>query len=774
MKSTVLSIILLCSMYISGVAKNISISGYVFDEDENPIDYAIVAIQNQRDSTIFTSCQTKDGGKFVLSSPTNKANIIISYIGYETSVIPITCFADTTLNVTLKENSRMLEEVMVVGHRPSIKMTSEGILTLVQNTALSNSGTAIDVLENIPLVQRTSDGFYVFGKGTPIIYVNGHRVYDLSELDGLKSQDIKNVELITNPGVKYDASVSSVIKITKVTHTDNIFALDNRTSLIQSNFTGAVEQLSINFRNHKLNLYNTIKISTAGKSDNKTANQTVTSDTIWEYITNQIESSRKQSYENTLNIDFNITQSHLIGCQYVLNFTPTYKLNINSNSQITANQILYDSLDNNGYNQFIAHPTHRLNFYYNGQIKNWKLEYDFNFLRRYGTTNSLSNETSNLSYNQTVTSNNKIISNLISSKFILSHPLLGGNLNMGLDYIFTNRLDKYANLNNIVKSSEIRMKEQRINPFFEFNRIFSFGLFNWGIRYEHTTTDYTITGIKNDLEGKIYNQLFPYLSFSSKINSLQWQISYNTRSQRPSYSQLSSNVMYVNRFTLQTGNPFLKPEYIHSISLQGLWKFLQFNIEYQDKRNAIIYWATQDLNQESITTISYKNMNSIKRLSSTLSFFYNIGVWNPRLTLGYNKQFLNLKTSNGIIGLNKPLFYTQIVNSFKLPSSFSLIINANFQSKGNYQNVYLSKNIFYLDLNLIKTFSKGKYALQLKINDMFKSMKDGNTIFNDKMTMNLVNSYDSRKVTLTFRYQFNSIKNKERRNSFVENEINRL
>lgn len=774
MKSTLLSIMLTCCMYISGVAQNISISGNVIDENQNPIDYAVIAVQNTMDSTIRSSCQTKDGGKFSLTTPYNNSKIIVSYIGYETVEIPITSCTDTTVTVSLKENTRMLKEVMVIGHRPSIKLTSEGILTQIHNTTLSKSGTAIDVLENIPLVQKTAEGFSVFGKGTPIIYVDGHRIYDISELDAIKSQDIKNVELATNPGAKYDASVSSVIKITKISNHENIFAIDNRTSLVQSNYTGGIEQLSINYRNSNFNINNTLKYSTLGNLNHKMVNQIVSADTIWRYITNETEKNRKQSYENTFNLNFSITQKHVVGCYYTINFTPIYKQKINSSSQITANQDSYDQLENRGYNQYISRPTHRLNVFYGGQFKNLKIDFDFNFLNSNRRINSLFNESSDLTYNQDITSNNKITNRLISSKLVLSHPLFGGNLNMGVDYIHTNRFDQYINLNNIVEPSKIRMKEQRINPFFEFNKSFSFGLFNLGIRYEHTTTNYTINDIKDNSKGNIFNQIFPNLSFSSRIKKVQLQISYNARTQRPTYSQLSSNVLYVNRFTLQTGNPFLKSEYIHSLSLQGLWKFLQFNVEFQDKRNAIIYWGTQNLDHESITTVSYKNLNSIKRLSSTISFFHNIGLWNPRLTFGCNKQFLNLKTDNGTIALNRPLFYAQIVNSFNLPASFNLIVSANYQSKGNYQNVYLNKNTLYLDINIIKTFKKGKYSIQLKLNDIFKTMKDGNTLFNDKMTMNLTNSYDSRKVTLTFRYRFNSIKNKERKNSFVENEINRL
>lgn len=767
-------IIVLLGICMPIIAKTVSISGIVTDKEHNPIEYAVVVLKNNEDSTMLSSCLTQKGGKFTILTPYQKSRLIISFIGYETFEAPIECYSDTSITITLKENAKLLNEVTVTGYRPSIKLTDEGFMTQIHNTVLSKSGTAMDVLENIPLVQKTAEGFSVFGKGSPTIYIDGRRIYDLSELDGLKSQDIKNVELITNPGAKYDASVSSIIKITKISNNTNVFAFDNRTSFIQSKHTSGIEQLSINYKKNKFEIFNNFKYSTIAKSATKVATHDVYADTIWNYNTYETESHRKQSFENTLNLNFNITQNHSIGCRYIINYSPSYKEDVNSNSLITADKKIYDKIDNFGCNRFSSNNTHRLNFFYSGKIRNWKIDYDFYFLSGSNTANSKFNESSSLSYDQTVMATNKIRNRLISSKIIFNHGLFGGSLNIGMDYNRTNRFDQYVSHNNIVNSSNIRMIESRINPFIEFSRMFSFGLINVGFRYENTTTNYIASGTKGDSKKMISNQIFPNASFSSKIGNLQWQFNYSSRTQRPTYSQLSSSILYVNRFTLQTGNPFLKPEYSHNISLQGLWKFMQFNIEYQDKKNAIIYWATQNSNNESITTISYKNLISIKRLSSVITLFYPIGIWNPRLTVGCNRQFLTLKNSNTTMALNKPLFYAQMVNTFKLPLAFNLIISGNYQSKGNHQNIYLNKNVFYLDVTLIKTFSKDRYAIQLKLNDVFKTMKDGNTIFNDKMIMNLNNSYDSRKITLTFRYRFNSIKNKDRKISFIEDEINRL
>ena len=83
----------------------------------------------------------------------------------------------------------------------------------VENTLLSKLGTAEDVLARVPGIIKKQDGFEVFGKGEPLIYINGRQMRDVSELDRLKSEDIKSVELITTPGARYDATVRAVVKI---------------------------------------------------------------------------------------------------------------------------------------------------------------------------------------------------------------------------------------------------------------------------------------------------------------------------------------------------------------------------------------------------------------------------------------------------------------------------------------------------------------------------------------------------------------------------------
>lgn len=80
----------------------------------------------------------------------------------------------------------------------------------------------------------------------------------MSELDQLKSEDIKNVELITSPGARYDASVKAVVKITTRPIKGEGFGFDVRSGYNQWEYAGFVEQLNWNYRRDKLDVFGTV------------------------------------------------------------------------------------------------------------------------------------------------------------------------------------------------------------------------------------------------------------------------------------------------------------------------------------------------------------------------------------------------------------------------------------------------------------------------------------------------------------------------------------
>lgn len=115
--------------------------------------------------------------------------------------------------IAMTPMSFALGEIVVRSNLPTTAIKGDALVTNVENSILSQAGTANDVLTQVPMVLGRDGNYEVFGKGVPVIYINGRMVHDTNELSQLNSADIRSVEVITNPGAKYDASVTSVIRI---------------------------------------------------------------------------------------------------------------------------------------------------------------------------------------------------------------------------------------------------------------------------------------------------------------------------------------------------------------------------------------------------------------------------------------------------------------------------------------------------------------------------------------------------------------------------------
>ena len=212
--------------------------------------------------------------------------------------------SDTTL---FDKFSKELGEVVVKAHLPQYKKTHEGLLTNVAGTVLGKMGTAEDVLKHVPSIVKKKDGYEVVGKGTPIIYINGRKMQDISELDNIKSSDIKSVEVIQNPGATYDASVNAVIKIKTIKKKGEGFGFDTRSVYWYNKHDNTIQQVNMNYRHNGLNLFATYKFSDATWMQKASYEQTVHVDTLWQQHNNNEVTGRIESHRliSGFSYDFN-------------------------------------------------------------------------------------------------------------------------------------------------------------------------------------------------------------------------------------------------------------------------------------------------------------------------------------------------------------------------------------------------------------------------------------------------------------------------------------
>ena len=117
------------------------------------------------------------------------------------------------IDKSIIQDTITLREVVVKNSRPISQLKDDGIVTTIKGSILENLGSARDVLGYLPGVTNMNGSVEVFGKGAPMIYINGRKMRDGNELDQIRSDNIKEIKVINNPGSRYDASVNAVITI---------------------------------------------------------------------------------------------------------------------------------------------------------------------------------------------------------------------------------------------------------------------------------------------------------------------------------------------------------------------------------------------------------------------------------------------------------------------------------------------------------------------------------------------------------------------------------
>ena len=680
--------------------------------------------------------------------------------------------SDTTL---FDKFSKKLGEVVVKAHLPQYKKTHEGLLTNVAGTVLSKMGTAEDVLKHVPSIVKKKDGYEVIGKGTPIIYINGRKMQDISELDNIKSSDIKSVEVIQNPGAAYDASVNAVIKIKTIKKKGEGFGFDTRSVYWYNKHDNTIQQVNMNYRHNGLNLFATYKFSDASWMQKATYNQTVHVDTLWQQHNNNEVTGRIESHRLISGFSYDFNANHSIGARYTLT-SPGYSRSKDFfDSQVIADGKFYDYIKTDGLTVDRNNPSHQLNAYYNGTLG--KITIDLNTDLYFSTNRAYaySDEQSQEHDFRNINSKNRVSNKMVATKLVITSPLLGGNLSYGAEYINTRRNDDYeVNRTDLLANSYSKLEEQTASPFIQYARLTPIGNITAGLRYEYVRFKYYDAGIYQPEQSRSFRNLFPTISYGAKIGKVMAQLSYSVKTSRPSYSQLSNNVSYMNRFTRQTGNPYLDNETNHRVELSGVWKFIQFMVNYKDSRNAIIYWAEQIPGNEAITMISRKNVKSLKSMTAFISAAPKIGIWAPQINLGMQKPWFTLHTDVASYRLNRPIFMGNFNNAFSLSCGITLNVDYRYQSKGNTMNVYLAKEQHVLDVSISKSFLKDALTLEIKGNDLLYKCWDADLLYNQKMELLQVSKRGTRDLQLTLRYKFNTTRSKYKGTGAGNAELNRL
>jgi len=205
--------------YITAFAQDNSevgpaITGSIMDQQKNPVPFGSVAVHSAEDSTLVTGGVSDDQGKFSIPVNPGEYFVKVSFLSYNEEVIPSITISNSTVSlgvVTLKENSKVLEEVVVRGEKASMELQLDKRVFNIQKD-LSNVGrNASDILGNLPSVTVDVDGT-VSLRGSENVRIlidgkpSGLTSRDPEALRMLQGNLIESIEVITNPSSRYDAA----------------------------------------------------------------------------------------------------------------------------------------------------------------------------------------------------------------------------------------------------------------------------------------------------------------------------------------------------------------------------------------------------------------------------------------------------------------------------------------------------------------------------------------------------------------------------------------
>lgn len=752
------------------------IKGKIVDEKGEPLAFANVVLLNRQDSAFVKGVVSGEDGQFAIDSACNNGIIKVTSVGYKTAWKD--CTGENAGVIKMVADSKVLGEVVVKSSLPKTILKNGGMTTTVAGSVLEKAGTMEHLLDRIPNVSAQNGNIKVFGRGEPIIYINGRQMRDRSELDRLSSDNIRSVEVISNPGARYAASTKAVIRITTKKIQGDGFGFDATTegSYDEKKNTGGYARLNLYYRRNGLELGAYAYSSKQSSPDEKDLQQMTYLDKTLNQQDRTRWKNKTETFSSRLNASYQFDNNNSLGASISFLRNPKLQTDGKTEGSVLRDEVLTETTT---YirSEFGQNSNWSSNIYYVGKVG--KLGIDFNtdwFWSKGNNKNNIDEhyqEVNSEIQNQLVSSTTSKYNRLIASKMVLSYPLLGGDLSVGGEYSFTNRNTNYAIIPNTLADNVIDcIKEGMASAFVTYNR--DFGKLNMeaGLRYENVDFKYYDDGKYISEQSKTYGEWFPSLSLSMPIGNVQMQLSYAADIDRPNYWVLRSGVQYSNHYTYETGNPFLVSEISRNTSYDLAYKWLTFNLTYEHVSDPIYQTVEMYKDNAAIGLMRMINGKSYNNVTSTLNLQPTFGIWHPMLSAMIEKQWFELQTRDGQY-LNKPVAMFRFNNTFDTKwAMFSVMMT--YITKGYEENHYIYKPMFNTDLSIYKGFLKDCLTLQLYVSDVFGT-NDSHIIGKyGKLKETVFDEFSTSKISLTVRYKFNVTRSKYKGTGAGDSQKNRM
>lgn len=779
------------------------ISGTVVDAGSGKaIDFATVALISKATGKVVKASQTASNGGFSISPvPPGSYTLKISFVGYrpftrdQISISAAQPNVDLgSLNLTAGKAS-MLNEVVVQGQRSTIQLGVDRKVFSVDQSIVSEGGSATDLLANVPTVSVDIDGnVNLRGSGNVRILIDGKPSAigggDMAAvLQSLPASSIENIELITNPSAKYDPEGQTGI-INIVLKKNKKLGSNGSVSFSAGNRDNYNASTNLSYQNGRVNLYGNYSYRYSNRIGGGFNNTTFLDANR---IVNNTSDSKRHNENNTakVGIDYYINEKTTIGASGNLNFRKGkdreyidyFYQNYTEQLNGTSKRNSVENEKGNGYDLSLDFSrkfkrqgeelTANVSYGNRDEDEDQAFSQDFyefsgvkrDTVDRRMMTNNESGDNYNIQldytlpfsqqqkletgYRSTIRNNDQSqVSNLFNYRTGLFRR----------DYNLTNDFD----LEDIVHAAYASYQNQ-ITP--------TFG-FQLGLRAEqaYLNTEYrsvdTATMQQVKTPGKLdYFRVYPSIFLTKKLkNENQLQLSYTRRVNRPRGWQVNPFRDISDPNNIRVGNPNLKPEDIHSFefSYMKYWKAVTFTSSiYARQVNDVVEGIQLPI--DSTTTLTqFANLSKNRAggleviTRADIAKGFNV---TANVNVFYNKFFgseqFNIKSNSG---------YNWTSN---LTANLTLAQNLSSQFNMNYMAPRItaqgrSRDMFGMDAALKLDVLKKKASIALNVRDVFNSRKWGMETETPAFRREFQRRMQGRMGTLTFSYRFGKTDQQQR------------
>lgn len=744
--------------------------GRIIDESGNAAEYANIALLSPIDSTIVGHGVSNENGSFVIPCNSRKVLARITYVGYKT--ISRICSNPEMGIIKLQPETMIIKGVVVKGERPQYKMSPGGVEVAVEHTLLSKMANTFDVLNLLPRVSVDGQKISVFGKGTPIVYINNKRVNDNNEIVNITPDNIKSISVITSPGAEYDAEVESVIRIRTKERRANGFSLRTDAFGKYNKWMSDYELVSARYQTKKFEIANSLwTMGTHDGEDNNLITDIYLPDK--HYYNDQLIhlDTNNRFLSEKLLADYSLNDSNSIGGSYRYYGMLKGRTNSVSRQDVLLNGMAHGSIDQDEVMKpFLS--LHQADIYYVGKVGHVGVDFNATYYAVKNRRNDKCFESSKEFGYQEVHSSNRQNSDMWAGKLVVNIPLWKGNVSVGTELSKTDSHGTFLNEEQLVPSTKTDIHERNIAGFAQYGLALSKWTVGLGVRYENIVRDYLSDGVKQDDVSRKYNNLFPNLSVSWNKGNWNWQLNVNEKIHRPSYRQLGNFMQFDNRFLYEGGNPTLQPEKVFNVEAMMLYKWLNVSVGYKYLKD-VMEWTKYIYPGKEFAYNTSLNFDHKQLLYASVHVSPKFGIFRPTWGFNYNQQFFDTKKYGASKALSKPLLSCSLNNNFSLSETMNAAIRLN-ASTTHADGFLMMKSGYSVNLQFDKSFANRTWIIYLSANDIFKTAKERWTMYGlGAGTTKDCYNY-TRNISLQVTYKFNAKRSKYKGTGAGNEEKSRL